>query len=140
MELHDFRQEFPGENQFIEFKTGLSREPLQESIVAFSNSQGGVILIGVADDGKVVGRELDAGTWTRFTRSSGTSMILGVIQCTGSRSMIGHWSPSRLPDGERDLARCPAASYAYGKGPGMKRFLEQSFSISSIRDPQRATS
>jgi ATP-dependent DNA helicase RecG len=62
MELDDFRREFPAENQFIEFKTGLSRDPLQATIVAFSNADGGVILIGVDDGGEITGRELDAGT------------------------------------------------------------------------------
>jgi ATP-dependent DNA helicase RecG len=35
---------------------------LQETIVSFSNSDGGVILIGVSDDGEIVGKELDTGT------------------------------------------------------------------------------
>jgi ATP-dependent DNA helicase RecG len=60
--LDDFQREFPEENQFIEFKKGVGRDQLQESVVAFSNAEGGVILIGVADDGEVVGRTLDAGT------------------------------------------------------------------------------
>ncbi len=59
---HDqFQQEFPGESDYIEFKNGISREPLQETVVAFSNADGGVILIGVSDKGEVVGRDLDAG-------------------------------------------------------------------------------
>jgi ATP-dependent DNA helicase RecG len=62
MDPRDFEQEFPAESQFIEFKTGISRNQIQETVVAFSNSQGGVILVGVADNGEVVGRDLDAGT------------------------------------------------------------------------------
>ena len=58
----EFKREFPAENQYIEFKTGVGRDPLQETVVSFSNSDGGVILIGVSDDGDVVGRELDSGT------------------------------------------------------------------------------
>lgn len=58
----EFRREFPEESQYIEFKTGTSRNQLQETVVAFSNADGGVILIGVADDGRIVGRDLDAGT------------------------------------------------------------------------------
>lgn len=42
----------------MEFKTGLGAGPLQEAVVAFSNSSGGVILIGVDDNGRVTGREL----------------------------------------------------------------------------------
>jgi ATP-dependent DNA helicase RecG len=62
MEPKEFKQEFPGESQFVEFKTGLSRNQIQETVVAFSNAEGGVILIGVSDEGEIVGRDLDAGT------------------------------------------------------------------------------
>jgi len=58
----DFRREFPSENQYVEFKRGVGGKPLRETIVAFSNADGGVILIGVEDDGHLTGRALDAGT------------------------------------------------------------------------------
>lgn len=58
----DFARAFPTENEFIEFKGGVGGGPLQATAVAFSNAAGGVILIGVADDGRVVGRPLDSGT------------------------------------------------------------------------------
>ncbi|MGC1165934.1 MAG: ATP-binding protein [Solirubrobacterales bacterium] len=58
----EFRREFPGESQYIEFKRGVGKDTLQDSIVAFSNADGGVILIGVTDDGVVQGRQLDSGT------------------------------------------------------------------------------
>jgi ATP-dependent DNA helicase RecG len=58
----EFKREFPEEGEHVEFKRGISRRQLQETVVAFSNADGGVILIGVSDDGEVVGRELDAGT------------------------------------------------------------------------------
>lgn len=44
------------EHEHLELKSGAGRKPLQESIVAFSNSGGGTILIGVRDDRTVVGR------------------------------------------------------------------------------------
>ena len=62
MEEEEFRREFPQENDFLEFKQGVSRNQLQDTVVAFSNAEGGVILIGVADDGAVVGKPLDPGT------------------------------------------------------------------------------
>jgi len=62
MEPKVFKKEFPTEGQFVEFKTGLSRNQIQETVVAFSNAEGGVILIGVSDEGEIVGRDLDAGT------------------------------------------------------------------------------
>jgi ATP-dependent DNA helicase RecG len=58
----DFKREFPEEGQFIEFKRGIGNETLQDTVVAFSNAEGGVILVGVEDDGTVSGRKLDAGT------------------------------------------------------------------------------
>lgn len=62
MSLSDFVQAFPGEGDHVEFKTGVSGSQLQDTAVAFSNASGGVILIGVADDGEIVGRALDSGT------------------------------------------------------------------------------
>src|SRR6185312_12195370 len=49
----DFLRLFPEETDFIEFKQGLSS--LQDSMVAFSNSGGGLILTGVKDDGSIAG-------------------------------------------------------------------------------------
>jgi predicted HTH transcriptional regulator len=58
----EFRAAFPEESSLVEFKAGVSGAQLQDTAVAFSNARGGVILIGVADDGTVRGRRLDAGT------------------------------------------------------------------------------
>ena len=49
----EFHQRFAGESQTLEFKQGITS--LQDSIVAFSNSAGGVIAAGVANDGRIVG-------------------------------------------------------------------------------------
>ena len=61
MSLAEFRAEFPFESEFIERKTGFNRTAAQEAAVAFSNADGGVILIGVDDAGTLVGRELSPG-------------------------------------------------------------------------------
>jgi ATP-dependent DNA helicase RecG len=58
----EFSAAFPSEGEHIEFKRGVSQEQLQNTAVAMSNADGGVILIGVSDDGTVVGRALDTGT------------------------------------------------------------------------------
>jgi ATP-dependent DNA helicase RecG len=58
----EFRRAFPAEGSFVEFKSGISGKDLQNTAVAFSNADGGVVLIGVADDGVVRGRAADAGT------------------------------------------------------------------------------
>jgi ATP-dependent DNA helicase RecG len=62
MSLAEFKREFPEENECVEFKQGVSRNQIQDTVVAFSNASGGVILIGIADDGKVVGKPYDSGT------------------------------------------------------------------------------
>jgi ATP-dependent DNA helicase RecG len=58
-------EEFAGlvarESDKLEKKAGLGHDPLQETLVALSNSEGGVVFIGVADDGRVLGRRLDQG-------------------------------------------------------------------------------
>jgi ATP-dependent DNA helicase RecG len=62
MSEQEFQRAFPSESDVVEFKTGVSGEQIQDSAVAFSNARGGVILVGVRDDGEVAGRVLDAGT------------------------------------------------------------------------------
>lgn len=51
----DFAAAFPGESDFIELKTGLSPRRVQEAAVAFSNADGGVYIVGVDPDGRIVG-------------------------------------------------------------------------------------
>lgn len=61
MSVAEFGEAFPSESEFVERKSGFSRTAVQEAAVAFSNADGGVILIGVDDAGSVVGRELSPG-------------------------------------------------------------------------------
>lgn len=56
-----FRDEFV-ESEHVEFKTGIGKGQLETSAAAFMNREGGLIFIGVTDDGRVQGRNLDAGT------------------------------------------------------------------------------
>jgi len=47
-----------GENSQVEFKSeAVSNEGLAIVMIAFLNGQGGVILLGVEDDGKITGIE-----------------------------------------------------------------------------------
>ena len=62
LSLAEFHEAFRGESQHVEFKRGTSQEELQNTAVAFSNADGGAILIGVRDDGTIAPRALDAGT------------------------------------------------------------------------------
>ncbi len=57
----EFGAAFPSEGQYVEWKAGTGRRPIQEAIVAFSNADGGVVMIGIDDRGTVVGCSLDEG-------------------------------------------------------------------------------
>ncbi|MGO9028928.1 MAG: ATP-binding protein [Acidimicrobiales bacterium] len=51
----DFAHEFPGEGTAVEFKQGITTKKVQEAAVAFSNADGGVLLVGVNPAGAVTG-------------------------------------------------------------------------------------
>ncbi len=55
----EFKREFGvdagGETDYVEFKEGLSADRIGQAVVAFSNADGGVVLIGVRNDGSVKG-------------------------------------------------------------------------------------
>ena len=53
----EFARAFPSESELVERKRGAGGKALQEAVTAFSNGDGGVVLIGVDDDGGVAGRE-----------------------------------------------------------------------------------
>jgi len=64
-----FTAEFPGESDFVEFKQGLPETKLREAVTAFSNTDGGVILLGVRDDGQIQGMVGDGETIAKIHRS-----------------------------------------------------------------------
>lgn len=51
----EFADEFPGEGVHIEFKQGVSERRIQDAVVAFSNTDGGVVLVGVSPEGRITG-------------------------------------------------------------------------------------
>jgi ATP-dependent DNA helicase RecG len=61
MSAEEFADAFPMENQHVERKSGVSGRAIQEAVVALSNAEGGVVLIGVDDTGQVLGRQLTQG-------------------------------------------------------------------------------
>jgi ATP-dependent DNA helicase RecG len=61
MTRDEFVAAFPTESDLVERKKGAGREPLTETVVSFSNTDGGLILIGVDNSGDIVGRELTQG-------------------------------------------------------------------------------
>jgi ATP-dependent DNA helicase RecG len=64
-----FAATFPGEGDFIEFKQGMPEQKIREAVAAFSNTEGGVILLGVRDDGAVQGMSVDGDTVARVHRT-----------------------------------------------------------------------
>lgn len=57
----DFAASFAFESDFIECKSGVGQSPISKALTALSNTEGGVILIGVRDDGELIGRSLTEG-------------------------------------------------------------------------------
>ena len=79
LSLAEFRDAFPEESEHVEFKQGLSADQLQQVAVAFSNADGGVILVGVAPDGRVVGVADSPSTRDRIYGALGQARNLGRI-------------------------------------------------------------
>ncbi len=85
-----------GENQFVEFKSSLMwdyrqkavnkalYEPVMKNVVGFMNASGGRILIGVADDGEVLGLDPDL----RATRKGNVDEFENIFNMA-FRKMIG---------------------------------------------------
>lgn len=59
LDVATFHREFPGESRYVEFKQGPSRDRIARAVAAFSNTEGGVLLVGVAPDGMPVGTNVD---------------------------------------------------------------------------------
>jgi ATP-dependent DNA helicase RecG len=77
MSLKEFRTAFPEEGQYVEFKRGVSDKQIQDTAVAFSNAEGGVLLVGVHDRGEPLGRALDAGTHDDIHRAMQSARDVG---------------------------------------------------------------
>ena len=61
MTAEEFERAFSAESDHVERKTGTGQTALVRAVTALSNTDGGVILIGVRDDGEVIGRALTEG-------------------------------------------------------------------------------
>ena len=73
----DFAREFTGEGRFVEFKEGFSRKEIAQTVVAFSNDDGGVLLLGVTNTGTVKGFSLSG------EREAELHVLLSVIHDPG---------------------------------------------------------
>ena len=76
----EFRSEFPAEGGGIEFKQGAPLSAIAETATAFSNSDGGVILLGVSDDGTILGIDLGVKGETKVRDSLSQVRELGPHQ------------------------------------------------------------
>ena len=75
-----FAAEFAAEGQHLEFKEGTSERAVCETAAAFSNAEGGVILLGVADDGIVHGADLKLASETQLRNALQRVINLGSYQ------------------------------------------------------------
>lgn len=91
LSVAEFRDRFPTEGGLVERKNGLARKPIGEAVVAFSNADGGVILVGVADDGAIVGRELTGDVETQ------------IHEIVANTHNPGRYHIHRLVVGEREI-------------------------------------
>jgi ATP-dependent DNA helicase RecG len=67
----EFRRAFPGQSRYLEFKQGASADRIVRAVTAFSNTDGGVVLVGVAPDGSPVGTNTDGEALARLHRIVG---------------------------------------------------------------------
>lgn len=64
----EFRHSFGGETTAIEFKSGISSSAIPEAAVALSNTDGGIVFIGIDDEGKILGKNLDQGSLEKINQ------------------------------------------------------------------------
>ena len=75
--VEEFAAEFSAEGEYVEFKEGVSHRGISETAMAFSNADGGVILVGVTDDGFVKGADLSVAGETGLRQALGQVRDLG---------------------------------------------------------------
>ena len=85
----EFSRLFAGEGDHVEFKQGLPEQKVREAVVAFSNSDGGVILLGVDPQGRAVGISTDG------------EMVARVHRVVNGVSDPGRYEVRPLPVGDR---------------------------------------
>ena len=73
----EFAAEFPREGLYVEFKEGVSRSRTAETAMAFSNADGGVLLLGASDHGAIRGVDLGVGGETQIQNTLGQVRDLG---------------------------------------------------------------
>ncbi len=129
--MDEFAEVFEGEGAHLEFREGFSRKAIAESVVAFSNTGGGVILVGVDSQGRVKGaprggrREAELHGWLGHIHDPGRYEIHTLM--VDNRSVMVIAVANRIEgyaqtsDG-RLLVRRGASNQAL-MGPDLARFV-----------------
>jgi ATP-dependent DNA helicase RecG len=73
----EFAELVADETDEVELKSGLGLNPLQDALVALSNASGGVILVGVQDNGEVTGKRLDQASQDRIHQAAADARDVG---------------------------------------------------------------
>ena len=111
-----------GESETVEFKTSFDRETV-ETLVAFANTRGGTVLIGVADDGSVRGATLGKETlndWLGQVKSATSPAIIpdiDAIQVEGRIVVairVGEYPVKPISTRGRYFKRVAAANHQLG--------------------------
>ena len=81
-----------GENECLEFKESLwLKEEIGQTVSAFSNANGGLILAGVSNDGKVIGVDIGRNTKKTATRDLQELVGLGILIKSGRTDRGVHY-------------------------------------------------
>ena len=83
MTTEEFAAAYPSESRYVEWKSGSGSSALQRAIVAFSNAEGGVLLLGVDDRGSPTGLPFTEGLEKDLWE------IANLIESPGSIEMRG---------------------------------------------------
>ncbi|MCY4668262.1 MAG: ATP-binding protein [Rhodococcus sp.] len=75
LSAQEFRAAFPAEDEYVEFKEGLSTKELRRAVVAFSNTDGGVIVLGALDDGSVTGFSLSSKGYAQLNKTCSAYVV-----------------------------------------------------------------
>lgn len=88
------------ENQYVEFKQSFNAAVI-ETLVAFANSKGGTVYVGVEDNGKVKGLSLGKETVAQIVNEIKFKTIPALIPDAEVVESAGHfvfYNPGRLPE------------------------------------------
>ena len=92
LSAEQFTEEFPSESERIEFKEGVPLARIAKTSAAFSNTDGGVILLGVSDTGQIKGLSLSI------------DKVVDIHNRLATVAGLGEYRIHRLEVAGRDLA------------------------------------